>query len=334
MLPSSRISTATSIAFPPVAANQDFGVELNLEDLARSHAESVLRDSCPLRRSFVERAEGVEDPTPLARLLRTQGDVGGKGGGLRVSLLLSLIWLCAKQPYTTTRVAAYWAELLGRDDPREEGARVIRDCLHELRERGLIELAARGTRVEIALRIETSRPEASRPYIPPYEFEPYLSIPRAFWATGLAGKLSGAGIAMYLVALAMTRHTDPDFFLSGEFFEERFGISRSSRKRGLAELIKHGALTVRSVESVDLATFRRVRRNVYTVTKEFLQPAPKEMPEYARSKDSLAESVSKETEGAGAKRKVSGEDQLSDFLAKHGLSGKKSTGRIKARDSN
>ena len=53
-------------------------------------AERVVRDSCPLRRSFVERPEGVDEPTPLARLLRTQGDVGGKGGGLRVSLLLSL----------------------------------------------------------------------------------------------------------------------------------------------------------------------------------------------------------------------------------------------------
>ena len=294
---------------------------MNLSNEVRSPAENVLRDSCPLRRSFVERPTGVEEPTPLARLLRTQGDAGGKGGGLRVSLLLSLIWLCAKQPYTTTRVAAYWAELLSRDDPRVEGARVIRDCLHELRDRGLIELAARGTRVEIALRVETSRSEAGSPYYPPYEVEPYISIPRAFWATGLAGKLSGAGVAMYLVALAMTRHTDPDFFLSGEFFEERFGISRSSRKRGLAELIKYGALTVRSVESVDLATFRRVKRNVYTVAKEFSQPAPKEIPDDKRTKDPLAELL-KDVPNV----------PLSEILPLLHASSKKATGITKARD--
>lgn len=247
-------------------------------DEPQTLAQAVLRDSCPLRRSFVERPEGVDQPTPLARLLRTQGDAGGKGGGLRVSLLLSLIWLCAKEPYTTTRVAAYWAELLGREDPRGEGARAVRDCLHELEERNLISLVARKTRVEIALNVETSGITTSTPYFPPYESEPYIPIPRSFWVEGLAGALSGAGIAMYLVSLAMTRHDQPHFFLSGDFFDERFGISRSSRKRGLAELVAREVLTVRSVESIDLMTFRKVRRNVYTVAESFVQPAPKQNP--------------------------------------------------------
>lgn len=251
---------------------------MHISDERLALAQNVLRDASPLRRSFVERTQGVVEPTPLARLLRTQSDVGGKGGGLRASLLLSLIWLCAKEPYTTTRVAAYWATLLGRDDPREDGARAIRDCLHELTERGLVRLAARGSRVEIALNIETSAKDDPQPYEPPYEREPYLSIPRSFWTHGLAGDLSGAGVAMYLVALAMTRHNDAEFFLAGEFFDERFGISRSSRKRGLAELVERGVLEVRPSESVDLSTFRVVRRNIYTVRPAYLQPAPKEKP--------------------------------------------------------
>jgi len=244
----------------------------------RSLAERVLRDASPVRRSFVERSAGETGLTPLARLLRTQGDVGGKGGGLRVSLLLSLIWLCSKDPYTTTRQPAYWATLLGRDDPRGDGARAIRDCLKELRDRGTITLTARGNRIEIGLNAETSTRGNPIPYLPPYEREPYISVPRAFWSSGTAGSLSGAGVAMYLVALAMTRHDDPEFFLSGEFFDERFGISRSSRKRGLSELAKAGVLSVRVVETVDLESFRQLRRNVYTVTESFLQPAPKDVP--------------------------------------------------------
>ena len=243
-----------------------------------SLAERVVRDACPLRRSFVERPEGATEPTPLSRLLRTQGDAGGKGGGLRVSLLLSLIWLCAKEPYTTARVAAYWAELIGRSDPRDEGARAIRDCLHELQERGVISLVARGPRVEIGLNSETSSVGHPRPYLPPYDIEPYLPVPRTFWTRGLAGDLSGAGVAMYLVSHAMTRHDEPDFFLSGEFFEERFGISRSSKKRGLAELVKHGVLEVRSDSSIDIQTWRNIRRNIYSLHAAFMQPAPKDDP--------------------------------------------------------
>jgi hypothetical protein len=250
---------------------------LETED-ERSLAERVVRDASPVRRSFVERTAGQTGPTPLARLLRTQGDVGGKGGGLRVSLFLSLIWLCSKEPYTTTRQPAYWATLLGRGDPRGDGARAIRDCLKELRDRGTIKLTARGNRIEIGLNAETSTSENPVPYLTPYDREPYISVPRAFWSSGTAGRLSGAGVAMYLVSLAMTRHDDPDFFLSGEFFDERFGISRSSRKRGLSELAKAGVLTVRVVETVDIESFRQLRRNVYTVAEPFLQPAPKDVP--------------------------------------------------------
>ncbi len=239
-------------------------------------ASAVKRDACPLRRSFVEREEGDQQLTPLAKLLRTQDEVGGKGGGLRISLLMSIIWICARAPYSTTRVAPYWAELLGREDPREEGARTIRDCLHELSDRGFIALRPEGSRIEIVLKNESGQeqPLGLRQYRPPYGLEPYLQVPRTFWTTGLVGRLSGAGVAMYLVSLALTRHDSTDFFIAGRFFEERFGISRSSRKRGLAELVHENVLTVESVESVDLVTFRRRRRNVYTVSDEFRQRAP------------------------------------------------------------
>lgn len=161
------------------------------------------------------------------------------------------------------------------DDPHGDGARSVRDALHELADRKLILLKNSGPRTEIILLNEsapTLEDGQPAPYVPPYGIEPYLPVPRAFWTSGLAGTLSGAGVAMYLCALSLTRSDDPDFFISAGFFEKRYGISRSSRKRGLSELAAHGVITVRVQESVDLETFRRVRRNVYRLRKRYRQP--------------------------------------------------------------
>lgn len=262
-------------------------------------AEKVKRDASPLRRSFVERKEGSDTPTPLARLLRTQGDFGGKGGGLRISLFLSLIWVCARSPYETRRVAPYWAELLGREDPRGEGARTIRDCLKELEARALIGIRPDGAAVEISLNHEASTPDHVRAYEAPYDSgDAYLSVPRSFWTSQLAGSLSGAAVAMYLAGLALTSHERFNFFVSAAFFDARFGISRSSRKRGLKELTDRGVLTVETVETVDVDTFRVRRRNVYTIQPDFRQPKP-----WKPEEQEAEEKPGKITTGSSSKQK-------------------------------
>jgi len=56
----------------------------------------------PVRTIFVS-DERVERP-PLARLLSgAEGGGGGRGGQLRAKLYLSLLWICAKQPYDVAR---------------------------------------------------------------------------------------------------------------------------------------------------------------------------------------------------------------------------------------
>lgn len=241
-----------------------------------SLAQSVKRDTCPVRRSFVERELGSPALTPLASLLRTQTSTGGRGGALRISLLLTLIWVIARPPYSTSRVAAYWAELLGRDDPRGEGARAVRDALHEIADRDFVELRSSGAQTSITLRNEAAplgEDGEPTPYEPPYSKDAYLQVPRTFWSEGLAGELSGAGVAMYLCALAMTRSEDPEFFISSGYFEDRYCISRSSRKRGLAELVERGILTFTVEESIDEMTFRKLRRNVYRIAKKYRLPS-------------------------------------------------------------
>lgn len=254
-----------------------------------SPIDSVRRDALPLRRAFVQRAEGIDTPTPMASLLRSTNNAGAGGGALRITLLMSLIWVSSRPPFTTSRVASYWAELVGHPDPRGEGARTIRDCLADLEQRRFISLISDGQRVTIVLNNEAgARSSEDDPirYTLPYENEAYLQVPRAFWSSGLVGDLTGAGVAMYLIALALTRHELPKFYLSGEFFDAHFGISRSTRKRGLKELQDKGVLTVESVESLDFTTMRKRRRNVYTITNEFKQPAAWEGEQPAAEVDS------------------------------------------------
>lgn len=102
---------------------------------------------------------------------------------------------------------------------------------------------------------------------------------------------------MYLCALALTRHDEPEFFISGNFFEAAFGISRSSRKRGLAELIENRVLSVRVQESIDLTTFRRVRRNIYKVAKRYRQAKAWVDPDVEEGGSSEAEPKSSKKKG-------------------------------------
>src|SRR5688500_8111034 len=77
-----------------------------------------------LRRSFVARREGKVGPPPLALLMR-----GGRGGEVRLKLLLSLLWVGAKPPHDVTFPSRAWAHLIGLADPDTNGARRIREAI-------------------------------------------------------------------------------------------------------------------------------------------------------------------------------------------------------------
>lgn len=54
------------------------------------------------------------------------------------------------------------------------------------------------------------------------------------------GKLSGPGLAMYLVAFAHCGWTDPEFWINSAHFRDQFGLSETTRKKGLADLVDPG----------------------------------------------------------------------------------------------
>lgn len=257
----------------------------------------------PVRRGFIRRGTRG-DVSPLAQLLSgasaSRGG-GGRGGRLRVALLLTLLWQLARSPHTTIRPARYWAELLELDDPENAGARAIRSSLHELERRGFIRSSDRGPGVmpEITLLDESLSGRAYKlPHIQAMEEGPdgdtsYFRVPESFWVNSLHSKLSGAGIAMYLVAMSRAGWgNDPTFWLSPARFSEEYGLSDSTRKKGLKELVDLGVLTqeLRSIDRSGGQGHRRFLRSVYTVVASYRAPGATE-PEKPSPIDELKELI-------------------------------------------
>lgn len=230
----------------------------------------------PVRRSFVEREEGSAQATPLAEVLSHRSGNrrggGGRGGGTRLTLELSLLWVLAKHPHETNRPLRFWAELLGLPDPQGVGADRVRNAMRGLEERGLLVISSAeipGYPSIVRLRNEVTK----GPYgIPPGKGDPYLRVPEAFWTRGLVSELSGPGVAMYLVVLAMHGPDTESVWFRAESFRSRFGLAESTRKAGLKDLVENFVLDAES-QPIGSAGGRTWRRNVYTLAPQYRRPA-------------------------------------------------------------
>lgn len=280
------MSQYTRGSTPPTSAMRKTPMQ---EKLDRSTAFGKRKGAgAPIRRDFIERTGGKS--SPLGLLLsgaNASRGGGGRGGRLRVALVLTLIWQLAKSPHTTTRPARYWAELLQLDDPDKAGARTIRSTLLEIERRGFIRTEERGPGKvpEIFLMDESLRgADYQLPYLQAIEegsegATSYFRVPESFWASGLCSKLSGAGLSMYLIAMSRAGWgNQPSFWLSPSRFAEEYGLGDSTRKKGLRELVDLGVVTqqLRSVDRSGQAGYRTFLRSIYTVAAEYRVPGATE----------------------------------------------------------
>lgn len=234
----------------------------------------------PIRTIFVS-DEQVERPT-LARLLSAGGGTGGggRGGQLRAKLYVSLLWVCAREPYDVARPARAWAALLGLPDIETKGVRRVQQALRDLEERHLIRLEDRGGLPSNV--VVLSEKGDGSPYQPPSDVHSrlqankarsellhehrYFRVPTTLWTHGYISELSGPGLAMLLALLSERRgQTDPGVWIAPSRASDRFGFAASTRVDGLANLRKIGLLrTTRKVvsESGSYIDFAR-RRNVH-----------------------------------------------------------------------
>lgn len=233
----------------------------------------------PVRRAFVMKS-GPDTPSPLGELLSGSRAAalggGGRGGRLRVLVLVTLIWAASAPPYGVQRPARWWAELLGLPEPDGNGSRTIRSTFRELEKRGFVRVEKTSDEgVAQIFPLEESGSE--EPYEPAGAValrEPerdergYFRVPDAFWTSGLCAQLSGAALSMYLICLSVGWREEQPFWFSGKAFKDRFGLSDSTRKKGLRELVELGVLSEdeRSIDSEGGSMGRRFKRKIYLLS--------------------------------------------------------------------
>lgn len=237
----------------------------------------------PVRTSFVIAEPGRERP-PLAELLsNTSGNGGGgRGGQVRLKLYLSLLWVCAKEPYEATRPARAWAALLGLEDIDGRGTRRVLAAFRDLEDRDMVRIRDRGG-LPNAVRPMSDRGSA-KTYEPPSETynrlqqknaneallrrHRYFRVPSGLWTQGHIAALTGPGLAMLLVVRAEQRGKDntPVWF-SPQVASERYGLAESTRVQGLEQLRRQGLLTTTTQKISESGAFidQIRRRNVHTL---------------------------------------------------------------------
>lgn len=231
------------------------------------------RSSAPVRRAFIARAPGVEAVPPLARVLRS-----GRGAGVRLKLLLSLLWVAVAPPHDVSLPARTWATLLGLKDPEGAGARQVRSGFSWLASNSFVRVQEVPGQPSVVRLLDEST--NNRPYVLPAvafkkaqkaERDPdrhiYVRLPSAFWTNGWAVRLSGPGTAMLLVLLDArgARTGERELWFSPSVAEARYALSENTRTAGLSELAEAGLVVVhRRAVNPDSLNYRRVR-NTYTL---------------------------------------------------------------------
>ena len=232
----------------------------------------------PVRTAFFRKAPGEH---PMASLMSgRQGSGGGRGGRTRLALLLSLIWVASGKDHSTTRPASFWARLLGMPDPGETGARTINATWAELERRGFVKVQ-RGPHTGAVSQITLLDESASgAPYRIPTggEGDRYIRVPEALWAAPvLTQEMTGPGLALYLITLrtyGLARSKDRLTF-PAVTFHDRYGLSESTRKKGLKNLDDLLILMrTKSVVDDSGGVGHRLRpRNTYELAPHLLPPA-------------------------------------------------------------
>lgn len=250
-------------------------------DVATSFARRLRERDAPIRTAFVE-ARRRTDPDPrLAEILR--GNRGG--GGVRLKLELSILWIAVGEGHEVRYPLRLWAELLGLDNESGKGARRIANAFAWLEGAGLIRSERRpgvetaywpleetGSRRDYTLpgvRITSTDDERER------RQHRYIKLPAEVWTSGWIAELSGAAIAMLLILLTQAwPNPDREVWFSPSFADERFRLSEDTRRRGLRELEGAGLIRSRrrALESNTLLNPRL--RNVYQIQLERLSRKP------------------------------------------------------------
>ena len=229
-------------------------------DTAAAATRRVKNRSAQVSRAFIR--SDNELPPPVAKCLR-----GGRGGEVRLKLLLSLLWIAGggTPPHDTKFPASAWAELLGLPEPYTKGVRRIQEAIRWLEKNRLVSVEqVAGLPSKITLLDDSG---SGAEYSTPGKGagRPYRKLPPEFWTQGWLVVLSGTSIAVLLILMDQQRQvSSDDIWLSPSWREKHYALSADTWTRATKELSSLGLVTVERKRFRPSFDVVRVR-NFYTV---------------------------------------------------------------------
>lgn len=231
--------------------------------IGRRRAES----GAPVRSIFA--ADASVERTPLARLMSGDNGPGGRGGQVRLKMLISLYWVCAAAPYDVIAPARAWAALIGLDDHETKGVRRIHQAVADLEARQFISVEDRGgrpSRITVLSEEGDGKPyepataaynranvgKASQAVLARHQ---YFRIPTTVWTSGHIARLTGPALALMLVLLAEQRGKPEEVWFSPSRAVERFGLAPSTITKGLRTLKELGLVRTRRKAVSETGTY-------------------------------------------------------------------------------
>jgi hypothetical protein len=250
--------------------------------IAADFAARAQRETVAVRAAFIASPTPAAPP-PLTELLR-----GGRGGEVKVKLLLSMLWVAVKEPYDVVFPARAWAMLLGLEDPDQKGAARVNAAIRRLVEAGYLRAEKRpGQPSQLFLQNELgtrelySHPGAAWEAVKDADARTrrrtprYLRLPVELWTHGWIAALSGPAFAMLLILLEAARGNAPvDLWFAPSVAAARYGLNEATRKKGIDELEHFDLVTVKTALVVRDALSSKRRRNTFTVNVGVLDSYP------------------------------------------------------------
>jgi hypothetical protein len=255
-------------------SREKFSPDLRQLETAERAARQARAADAAVRYRFIGSSQ-KSSPPPLAVILRGSG---GRGGTTRLKLFLSLLWLArGREDPVFAYPAQQLATLLGLPGRGGASARRVQSALRWLAEAGFVLLDPRpGEATRVHLLDDAG---SGKPYQPPgplakpadkrsqkeREQHFYVKLDRKFWTEGWVAELSGAAIAMYLVALHECRgRFDETFWISPRVGRERYDLSDETRNKGLGELVDYNLLDLQRLQVPQTSFDEQYRaRNAY-----------------------------------------------------------------------
>lgn len=246
--------------------------------LASTLSQQLRNRAAKIRFDFIRQESGALPP--LADVLR-----GGRGGEVRLKLLLSLLWVAGGGTDDRHKTRAYparaWAGLLDLPDPEGNGQRRIRDAISWLENEGFVSsFREAGRPMVLQLKLEDGSGQA---YVDPAGAaskkkqrgktltgsDLYIGLPASFWTDGWLVTLSGRATAMLLVIAHLTfTERDEWAWISPSRARKLYGLSEDTWTKGIAELRAREIIGIRKKPvGEDDFDFRRVR-NTYNFPRD------------------------------------------------------------------